>query len=97
MIITNSAKEKISQFIENDEYCRIEIKSGGCNGFSYNFFVDKKMEDDILVNNIILDPSSYEILKNAIIDYKIDLTGQSFKITIPEAKSQCGCGTSFSL
>jgi iron-sulfur cluster assembly accessory protein len=31
------------------------------------------------------------------IDYVDDLIGASFKVNNPQAKSSCGCGTSFSL
>ena len=37
------------------------------------------------------------MLENSIVDYKNSVTGSFFTIDIPEAVSNCGCGTSFSL
>jgi len=40
---------------------------------------------------------SVGFLAGSEIDYVDDLIGASFKINNPNAKSSCGCGTSFSL
>ena len=37
------------------------------------------------------------VLKNAEIDYKRDIQGEQFVIRNPNAKTTCGCGSSFSL
>jgi iron-sulfur cluster insertion protein len=38
---------------------------------------------------------SMQYLQGAEIDYKEELAGSSFTITNPNAKSTCGCGSSF--
>jgi Fe-S cluster assembly iron-binding protein IscA len=45
---------------------------------------------------LLIDPISYQYLKTADIDYVSDVKGQRFVIKNPNAKSTCGCGSSFS-
>ncbi len=44
---------------------------------------------------VLIDPISYQYLKGAEIDYKVDAKGQRFVIRNPNAKTTCGCGNSF--
>lgn len=45
---------------------------------------------------LLVDPMSYQYLVGAEIDYKSDLEGEQFIIRNPNAKTTCGCGSSFS-
>lgn len=44
---------------------------------------------------LLIDPLSFQYLQGAEIDYKEDLEGESFIIRNPNAKTTCGCGSSF--
>jgi len=44
-----------------------------------------------------VDEVSLEFLNNAQVDYKQELIGSYFAIENPNATSNCGCGTSFSV
>lgn len=44
----------------------------------------------------VIDPMSLIYLTGAEIDYKSDLSGEQFIIRNPNAKTTCGCGSSFS-
>ena len=46
---------------------------------------------------LLVDPMSFQYLLGAEIDYKQDLQGARFVIRNPNAKTTCGCGSSFSL
>lgn len=46
---------------------------------------------------LLIDPMSYQYLVGAEIDYKEDLNGAQFVIRNPNAKTTCGCGSSFSI
>ena len=46
---------------------------------------------------MIIDKTSYDLIKGSKIDYVNELIGSSFKINNPQASSSCGCGTSFSV
>jgi iron-sulfur cluster insertion protein len=45
---------------------------------------------------LLIDPMSLAYLVGAEIDYKSDLSGEQFIIRNPNAKTTCGCGSSFS-
>lgn len=103
VVITEKAAKKLGS-IRGDRagYPKIEIIAGGCNGFEKVFgWADDVGEDDILLSTVhgavVIDTVSYDLLHNAIVDYRTDLQGSYFHIDIPEATSTCGCGTSFSL
>lgn len=46
---------------------------------------------------LLIDAMSYQYLVGAEIDYKEDLQGSQFVIRNPNAKTTCGCGSSFAI
>ncbi len=44
---------------------------------------------------LLVDPLSFQYLKGAEIDYRKDINGEQFVIRNPNAKTTCGCGSSF--
>jgi len=44
---------------------------------------------------LLVDPLSFPYLAGAEIDYKEDIEGEQFIIRNPNAKTTCGCGSSF--
>ena len=44
----------------------------------------------------LLDPTSLQYLFGAEVDYVKDIKGEQFVIRNPNAKTSCGCGSSFS-
>ena len=99
MMITPQAQLKISLICDSTEWFRVSVRAGGCSGFEHAFSVVSQIdpEHDIMVGQVCMDLSSAEILQNAVLDYRVDLSGSQFKLTVPEATSACGCGQSFSL
>ena len=99
--ITERAKEQIEKIINEDQlkkFFRISVKGGGCSGFKYNFSYDNSTnENDVLFNNTVIDKASLEIINGSIIDFKVEMIGESFVINNPKASSSCGCGLSFSV
>lgn len=45
---------------------------------------------------LLIDAMSFQYLKGAEIDYREDINGAQFVIRNPNAKTTCGCGSSFS-
>lgn len=104
--ITDQAKKRILEVSKkrnlNTIFFRISISGGGCQGFQYNFkFEDEVNNDDNIFEydkiNLLVDPTSLNILKGSRIDFVNDMMGSYFKIENPKATSTCGCGTSFSI
>lgn len=80
---------------------RVYITGGGCSGFQYGFSFDEQREDDDLAVErdgvtLIVDPLSLQYLNGAEVDYRESLQGAQFVIRNPNAKTTCGCGSSFS-
>ena len=98
---TDKAIKQINHLLSQKDlvsFFRIAIKGGGCSGFQYDFSFDKLMEkDDLKFENILIDKTSADLLKGSEVDFVSELIGDSFKITNPQSKSSCGCGTSFSV
>ena len=81
---------------------RVAVNGGGCSGYQYDFsFDDGRTEDDLLIERdgarVLVDQVSLGFLGGAEIDFVEDLMGAHFEIKNPNAKSSCGCGTSFSV
>lgn len=81
---------------------RVYIQGGGCSGFQYGFeFDEQQAEDDLAVLTdgvtLLVDPLSLQYLMGAEVDYTESLHGAQFVIRNPNAKTTCGCGSSFAV
>ena len=99
---TDAASLRVLEMKEGKENLRVYIAGGGCSGFSYGFKLDeKKIEGDVGVTKngvqLLIDPMSYQYLEGITIDYLQDLQGARFVVSNPNAKTTCGCGSSFSV
>jgi iron-sulfur cluster assembly accessory protein len=102
--VTNRAASRIKAIVagQNSGALRISVNGGGCSGFQYEFAVTESREpDDIVIEHegatVLIDSVSLPYMQGSVVDFVDDLMGQSFKIQNPQAKSSCGCGTSFSI
>jgi len=102
---TEAAAHKVKGLIEeekNDDLkLRVFVSGGGCSGFQYGFTFDEVINDgDTEVDKkgvkLLIDPMSFQYLVGADIDYTEGLEGAQFVIRNPNAKTTCGCGSSFS-
>lgn len=81
---------------------RVYIQGGGCSGFQYGFeFDEQQAADDLAVLTdgvtLLVDPLSLQYLMGAQVDYTESLHGAQFVIRNPNAKTTCGCGSSFAV
>lgn len=98
MILTSVARERLKNMLSGDNRFRIEIQSGGCNGFEKIFSISPKQSDDIEIDNLVIsDQVSWEFLENSILDFKTEISSFGFHLSIQDAASSCGCGKSFSV
>ncbi len=105
LVFTEAAARKVHELIQeegNPELkLRVYITGGGCSGFQYGFTFDEaQAEDDYALARegvtLLVDPLSLQYLTGAEIDYSESLSGSQFVIRNPNAKTTCGCGSSFS-
>ena len=79
---------------------RVYIGGGGCSGYQYGMALDNNLlESDLIFSqegvNLVVDPTSFQYLRGATVDYIDELMGSGFHIENPNAVSSCGCGNSF--
>ena len=103
IVLSDSAVEKIRTLVagtEAERGLRVKVVGGGCSGLSYKMDLDQKRDGDRVFERdgarLIVDRKSYLYLNGTTLDYvQQGLTG-GFTFVNPNAKSSCGCGTSFS-
>ena len=103
--VSKSALDRIESVCkekESDNFFRISVDGGGCQGFSYKFSFDNKVnKDDKILNfdnvKVLIDETSLGFVQGSKLDFVEDMIGSYFKISNPNATSTCGCGTSFSI
>jgi iron-sulfur cluster assembly protein len=82
---------------------RIGIKAGGCSGLSYTFAWEAAPREGDHVfdgpegSKVFVDPKSHRFIDGTTLDYDTSLVSKGFIFNNPNAKSSCGCGTSFSV
>ncbi|MCX7545285.1 iron-sulfur cluster insertion protein ErpA [Marinicella gelatinilytica] len=104
--ISEPAAKKINQLVleemNPDLKFRVYIIGGGCSGFQYGFaFEEETDSDDMTIESegvtLMVDPMSFPYLMGSTIDYLEDLQGARFVVNNPNAKTTCGCGSSFAI
>ena len=82
---------------------RVGVKAGGCSGLSYVFAweAEPKTDDEVIAApqgaRVFVDRKSFRFLDGTTLDYDTSLMSKGFVFENPQAKSTCGCGTSFSV
>jgi len=104
--VTDAAARRVKTLIEEEENddlkLRVFVTGGGCSGFQYGFSFDEKINDgdsevEHLGISLLIDPMSFQYLLGSEIDYTEGLQGARFIINNPNAKTTCGCGSSFTI
>ena len=104
--ITERAAKQVTDFASKegmDEFgLRVGVKGGGCSGLTYTLSIDKEpLADDRIVEDqgirIFIPKKSYVFLAGTTLEYTDGLNGKGFVFNNPNAKTACGCGTSFSV
>lgn len=103
--VTESAAKEVftirqQENIGADKYLRLGVKGGGCSGLSYILEFEEKTDMDELIQengiDIIVDKRHALYISGMQLDYEYGLNNRGFIFNNPNAKSTCGCGTSFS-
>lgn len=82
---------------------RVGVKGGGCSGLTYVLEIvdeEPKENDKVVEGNgvrLFVDKKQYVFLAGTVLEYSGGLNGKGFVFNNPNAKTTCGCGTSFSV
>jgi iron-sulfur cluster assembly accessory protein len=82
-------------------YLSVRVVPAGCSGFGYDLNLVKDVQAGDFTGEqdgvkLVTDALSNTYLAGTEVDYVVGTTGAGFKFSNPNAKSTCGCGTSFS-
>jgi iron-sulfur cluster insertion protein len=105
--VTPLAAEKINELLAEEQKpgagLRVFVQGGGCSGFQYGLMIEENGAspdaDQVIQSNgvtLYVDPISIRYLKGAEVDFIDNMAGGGFTIRNPNAKTTCGCGSSFS-
>jgi iron-sulfur cluster assembly accessory protein len=105
VVLTDKAVEMVKDAMQREGLAgygiRVGVQGGGCSGFQYSMDFEEKAKDgDVTLEQggikLYVDSMSSMYLQGVTIDYVQGLQGAGFKFNNPNAKSTCGCGSSFS-
>jgi iron-sulfur cluster insertion protein len=103
LTVTPAAAQRILKITGGDSASalRLAVNGGGCSGFQYEFIIAQSREPEDLAfqldgATVLVDNVSMLYVDGSVLDFEDSLMGQAFKVNNPQAKSSCGCGTSFS-
>jgi iron-sulfur cluster assembly protein len=102
--ISNTALNKMKNILQEtkSKYILFSVQSGGCNGIQYDIKPHnqfEKLNELVKYNDIELQVCNKSLLYllGTHIDWKKDYIGERFVFENPNATSNCGCGTTFSI
>jgi iron-sulfur cluster assembly protein len=103
--LTEGAVEQLNLIRKQEnipaDYClRLGVKGGGCSGFSYVLGFDQAQDNDDTFEigglRVVMNKAHAIYLLGMEVDFHNGLDNRGFTFDNPNAKSTCGCGTSFS-
>jgi iron-sulfur cluster assembly protein len=111
LIVTEKAAGEVKRIIQEGQankslpekvYLRVRVVGGGCSGFQNKLDLDQEITeiDEVFEMHgvpVVVDKRSLMYLEGATVDFHDDLNRRGFSITNPNAKSTCGCGSSYSM
>ena len=105
--VTESAVDHVREFAvvegKPGANLRVAVKGGGCSGLTYVLeLVDEEAQEDEKVVDehglkVFIPKRSFVFLAGTTLEYSGGLNGKGFVFNNPNAKTTCGCGTSFSV
>ena len=111
--VTEKAASKVKEIIQEGQsagtlppeklYLRLRVVGGGCSGFQHKLDLDPavnpKLDDVYELHgvSIVVDKRSAMYLSGVQVDYHDELHRSGFSVSNPNAKTTCGCGSSFSM
>jgi iron-sulfur cluster assembly protein len=84
-------------------YLRISVKGGGCSGFQNKLDLDPQFNektDELMEQHgvsVVSDRKSLLYVHGAVVDFHNEINRRGFSVQNPQAKTTCGCGSSFSV
>ncbi|MEJ6981938.1 iron-sulfur cluster assembly accessory protein [Pedobacter sp. P351] len=103
---TEGAKKELRKLREQQELgkdfgVRVGVEGGGCSGMNYVLGFDQKKDGDqefeVEGITVFMHKAHGLYLAGMEIEFQDGLNARGFTFNNPNAKSTCGCGTSFAV
>ena len=106
LTLTPLALKEVKQILKEQEMSedtvlRVKVVGGGCAGFQYHMGLEEEAgpTDEVMHMDgvtIAVDEFSAQYIDGVAVDFVESIAGRGFTFENPQAKSTCGCGSSFS-
>ena len=105
-VLTEKAVAQVKEVMKQQGYeaytLTVRVEPAGCSGLGYDLqLLPASKPGDLVWDQdgvkIATDKMSLKYLEGTRVDYQVNETTAGFKFENPNAKSACGCGTSFSV
>ena len=111
LVITERAASEVRRIVAEQQaagvaeklYLRMRVIGGGCSGFQHKLDLDPQVNPkldevfDVHGISVVVDKRSLLYLDGVQVEFHDELNKRGFSISNPNAKSTCGCGSSFSM
>lgn len=103
MQLTPEAVEEVRSLQQKPENAgktlRVYVEKGGCSGMQYGLVFDEQRDGDLQAERdgvvVLVDTFSAQYVRGATVEFSDSLNSGGFKIKNPNARENCGCGSSF--
>jgi iron-sulfur cluster assembly protein len=103
--LSSAAADRVSSFLKQRGHgvgLRLGIKKTGCSGYAYVVnYAESIGTDDVVFEDrgvkVVVDKASLPMVEGTEVDFVKQGLNEAFKFRNPKAKSECGCGESFSV
>jgi iron-sulfur cluster assembly protein len=112
ILVTEKAASEVKRIIQEQQeqgsapekiYLRLRVVGGGCSGYQHKLDLDPvvnpKLDEEFEYHGVpvVVDKRSLMYVDGVTVDFHDDLNRRGFSISNPNAKTTCGCGSSFSM
>jgi iron-sulfur cluster assembly protein len=103
--LSPAAADRVSSFLRQRGHgvgLRLGIKKTGCSGYAYVVnYAEAIGADDVVFEDrgvkVVVDKASLPMVEGTEVDFVKQGLNEAFKFRNPKARSECGCGESFSV
>jgi len=103
--LSSAAADRVRSFLEARGHgvgLRLGIKRTGCSGYAYvvNYAEEIGPNDPVYEDRgvkVVVDADSVGLVDGTEVDFVKQGLNEAFKFKNPKARSECGCGESFSV
>jgi iron-sulfur cluster assembly protein len=103
--LSPAAADRVRSFLASRGHglgLRLAIKRTGCSGYAYvvNYAEELGPDDTVFEDRgvkVVVDAASLPLVDGTEVDFVKQGLNEAFRFRNPKARSECGCGESFSL